>query len=216
MQLFLSYGFFKMTNNFSTNKTQLNLPLAVSKNYRTEIDGLRAIAVIAVIANHFNSHVLPCGFLGVDIFFVISGYVITSSIASREYISFLDFLGGFYYRRIIRLAPSLVIFTIFTIAIFYLFADPYANTTLSATRTALSSLAGVSNIYLYKQSTNYFGLLAEINPFMHTWSLGVEEQFYLLFPFLIYFSGFRGNKANSSKIFLVLLILGHLEKRDFS
>ena len=78
----------------------------LSNKYRPEIDGLRAFAVVAVIINHFNKDLLPSGYLGVDIFFVISGYVITSSLAGRESKNFLDFLTSFYERRIKRLMAT--------------------------------------------------------------------------------------------------------------
>ena len=80
-----------------------------NEKYRYEIDGIRAIAVIAVIINHFNEDILPGGFLGVDIFFVISGYVITSSLSKRKSNNFWDFIIGFYSRRIKRLIPALFI-----------------------------------------------------------------------------------------------------------
>ena len=79
------------------------------RTYRPEIDGLRAFAVVAVVINHFNKDLLPSGYLGVDIFFVISGYVITSSLADRKSENFFDFLVGFYERRIKRLLPALVV-----------------------------------------------------------------------------------------------------------
>ena len=74
----------------------LHKPIQAKSKYRPEIDGLRAFAVVAVIINHFNKDLLPSGYLGVDIFFVISGYVITSSLAGRESKNFQDFLSGFY------------------------------------------------------------------------------------------------------------------------
>ena len=79
-------------------------------HYRPEIDGLRAFAVAAVVINHFNKEILPGGYLGVDIFFVISGYVITSSLHRKNSISFGDFIAGFYERRIKRLVPALAFF----------------------------------------------------------------------------------------------------------
>lgn len=85
-----------------------------TSKYRPEIDGLRAFAVVAVIINHFNKDLLPSGYLGVDIFFVISGYVITSSLAGRKSKNFLDFVTGFYERRIKRLVPALVVFVLIT------------------------------------------------------------------------------------------------------
>jgi len=98
-----------------------NHPQTSKSRYRPEIDGLRAFAVVAVIINHFNKNLLPGGYLGVDIFFVISGYVITSSLASRESKNFLDFLTEFYQRRIKRLVPALVVFVLITCVLISLF-----------------------------------------------------------------------------------------------
>ena len=164
--------------------------------YRPEIDGLRAFAVVAVIINHFNKELLPSGYLGVDIFFVISGYVITSSLANRESKSFGDFIIGFCQRRIKRLVPSLVVFVLITSALIYLFNPDPAK----VIESGVASLFGLSNIYLFKQSTDYFAQSTELNAFAHTWSLGVEEQFYLLFPFLIWFSGFGRQARNGARI----------------
>ena len=82
--------------------------------YRPELDGLRAFSIVSVIINHLNKEVLPGGFLGVDIFFVISGYVITSSLTSRNINDFKEFIIGFYDRRLRRLAPALIFFVLLT------------------------------------------------------------------------------------------------------
>ena len=166
-----------------------------TSRYRPEIDGLRAFAVVAVIINHFNKDILPGGYLGVDIFFVISGYVITSSLFGRPSKDFKDFITGFYERRIKRLIPALVVFIVITCVLISLF-DPNPQIAL---RTGSASLFGLSNLYLLKQSTDYFAQSTELNPFVHTWSLGVEEQFYLLFPVLIWFSGFGKQSAKGSR-----------------
>jgi peptidoglycan/LPS O-acetylase OafA/YrhL len=168
---------------------------SVKSKYRPEIDGLRAFAVAGVIINHFNKDLLPSGYLGVDIFFVISGYVITSSLAGRESKNFLDFLTGFYERRIKRLVPALVVFVLITSVLISLFnPDPG-----EALGLGWRSLFGISNINLYRASTDYFAESTELNPFTHTWSLGVEEQFYMLFPFLIWFSGFGQQKVKGTR-----------------
>ena len=178
--------------------------LSVKSGYRPEIDGLRAFAVIAVIINHFNKEILPNGYLGVDIFFVISGFVITSSLYQRPSKDFKDFISGFYERRIKRLIPALSVFVLVTSIAICLF-NPKPNLSL---RTGITSLFGLSNLYLLKQSTDYFALSTELNVFTHTWSLGVEEQFYILFPFLVWFSGFGRQTKNGVRN--LILIVGSL------
>jgi len=169
--------------------------------YRAELDGLRAFAVIAVIINHFNKDLLPSGYLGVDIFFVISGYVITSSLDGRKSINFLDFISGFYQRRVKRLLPALSFYILLTSILTHLFIQNASNYYL----TAATSILGFSNIYLTIKSVGYWGIDAMMNPFIHTWSLGVEEQFYFIFPFLIWFSGF-GKQTNKSYRSLSIVI----------
>ena len=178
--------------------------LSAKSRYRPEIDGLRAFAVVAVIINHFNKEILPNGYLGVDIFFVISGFVITSSLYQRPSKNFKDFISGFYERRIKRLVPALSVFVLI-MSIMICLVNPEPTLSL---RTGLTSLFGLSNLYLLKQSTDYFAQTTELNVFTHTWSLGIEEQFYILFPFLIWFSGFgRQTKNGTRNLFLIVGIL---------
>ena len=172
-----------------------------ASRYRPEIDGLKAFAVAAVIINHFSKDILPGGYLGVDIFFVISGYVITSSLFGRPSKDFKDFITGFYERRIKRLVPALTVFVLITSIAICLF-NPSPGTSL---RTGLNSLFGLSNLYLLRNSIDYFAKSTELNVFTHTWSLGVEEQFYILFPFLTWFSGFgRSTKNGARNLFLIV------------
>jgi len=187
-----------MSRDIKENKS------SIQSLYRPEIDGLRAFAVLAVIINHFNKNILPGGYLGVDIFFVISGFVITSSLYRRPSKNFRDFISGFYERRIKRLVPALSVFVLITSVVICLF-HPEPGTTL---KTGLTSLFGLSNLFLLKESTDYFAHSTELNVFTHTWSLGVEEQFYILFPFLVWFSGFGRQTKNGSRN--LLLIIGAL------
>ena len=179
----------------SAAQARLSESPPTKSKYRPEIDGLRAFAVVAVIINHFNKDLLPSGYLGVDIFFVISGYVITSSLANHQRESFRDFFLGFYERRIKRLVPALVLYVLIISLLICLF-NP---TPESALKIGITSSIGLSNIHLFKKSTDYFAQSTELIPFSHTWSLGVEEQFYLLFPVLIWFSGFGRERTNGNK-----------------
>ena len=170
--------------------------------YRPEIDGLRSFAIFAVVLNHFNESIFPGGYLGVDVFFVISGYVITSSLARRKYKNFQDFIIGFYIRRLRRLLPALLFFVlVMDILICFFNPDPRY-----AIKTSISALFGLSNLYQFNSSFDYFSESVELNPFTHTWSLGVEEQFYFVFPILIWLSGFAMRRKNSFKnLFLITI-----------
>ena len=171
--------------------------------YRPEIDGLRAFSVIAVIIYHFNDKILSSGYLGVDVFFVISGFVITSSLYKRKTENFNEFIFSFFERRIKRLIPSLCIYVL-VIGTFLCFFNPEPTASIN---TGITSLFGFSNIYLLKSSTDYFASSTDLNPFTQTWSLAVEEQFYIFFPFLVWFTGFNNRKKNSEDILFILLIL---------
>jgi peptidoglycan/LPS O-acetylase OafA/YrhL len=170
-------------------------------SYRPELDGLRAIAVIVVIVNHFHKELLPSGYLGVDIFFLLSGFVITSSLAGRPSTGFRDFIAGFYVRRIKRLLPALLAFVVLSSVLICLF-NPEPGATL---KTGITSLFGFSNLYFYRLSTDYFAQSTELNVFTHTWSLGVEEQFYFLFPLLVWLTGFSRLTRKGSRNLVVVV-----------
>ncbi|MFM9109065.1 MAG: acyltransferase family protein [Prochlorococcaceae cyanobacterium] len=157
----------------------------MAAGFRSDIQGLRALAVVAVIINHFNPKSLAGGFLGVDLFFVISGYVITNSLLRQQAPSLGVLLLEFYSRRIRRLLPALLVFVIPT-ALAVCLVDPEPARQLT---TAAWALVGGSNIELYLRAVDYFGAASELNAFTHTWSLGVEEQFYLLFPLVLWLCG---------------------------
>jgi peptidoglycan/LPS O-acetylase OafA/YrhL len=154
----------------------------VSKiTYRPEIDGLRAIAVSAVIAFHAGFDSFAGGFIGVDVFFVISGYLITSLIIAdceRGQFSFADF----YERRARRILPALLVVMAVTIPGAWALLSPHDFARFSESVAAVPLFS--SNILFWKES-GYFDIDSQLKPLIHTWSLGVEEQFYLFFPPLL-------------------------------
>ncbi|MER1647635.1 acyltransferase [Enterobacter hormaechei] len=152
--------------------------------YRPEIDGLRAIAVILVVVYHAFPTVIPGGFIGVDIFFVISGFLITS-ILKAEISTGKYSIKEFYRRRIDRLFPALllVMFSVYIFGWFTLFSDEF----MQLGKQLAGGAGFIANIVLYSE-TGYFNATSATKPFLHLWSLGIEEQFYLLFPIILYFS----------------------------
>jgi peptidoglycan/LPS O-acetylase OafA/YrhL len=150
--------------------------------YFTEIDSLRAVAVLLVIANHYIPKAAKFGYLGVDIFFVISGFVITHQLKSLKYKSLYDALLNYYVRRLARLAPVLLSVIVLCFITFSLLTPHPQN----FFKTGMAGVFGFANLQLYFSSLDYFSSSAGLNPFTHLWSLGVEEQFYLLFPVLFF------------------------------
>jgi peptidoglycan/LPS O-acetylase OafA/YrhL len=161
--------------------------------YRADIDGLRAVAVCAIIAFHTWNDLLPGGFLGVDIFFVISGHVITASLSKRSH-SIRDLFFGFYCRRIKRLLPALLVCLATTGLIGALFIPPQSPAYSGSMTAGLLATFGLSNIYFFQESSSYFGIPSSLNLFTHTWSLGVEEQFYIAFPLLLLITGYGSGR----------------------
>ena len=150
--------------------------------YLPEIDGLRAVSVIAVLVYHLGANWLPGGFTGVDIFFVISGFLITSIIHEELRTGTFSF-SNFYSRRIRRIFPALFVILAASLAAGYVILAPgdYAGLAKSATAAAVS----LSNVY-FNFNTGYFDDSAETIPLLHTWSLGVEEQFYIVLPVFLF------------------------------
>ncbi len=151
----------------------------------TAIDSLRALAVLSVVLYHLDAAYLPGGFAGVDIFFVISGYVVTRSFASHRHEKLIPFLAGFYARRIKRILPALLLCILGTVLLDVLFV-PQAWLSSQNFETARYALVGLSNVFLATHQESYFSPRIEFNPYAHTWSLGVEEQFYVVLPFLFF------------------------------
>ena len=154
---------------------------AAASAYRPEIDGLRAVAVLPVIAFHAGIEQVAGGFVGVDVFFVISGYLI-----SRIILDELDrgtfTIAGFYERRARRILPALLLVVLVTLPLAWLWMLPAQ---FSAFADSLAAVALFASNILFWSESGYFAPAAELKPLLHTWSLAVEEQFYLLFPLLL-------------------------------
>jgi peptidoglycan/LPS O-acetylase OafA/YrhL len=155
--------------------------------YRPDIDGLRAVAVVAVVLFHYGVPGVPGGFVGVDVFFVISGYLITAKLVeawptARTGRSLLAWLGAFYRRRILRIAPAMLVLIALALAAGWFILAPGDYAELG--RSAAWSAVGLGNVFFYL-NTGYFDAAADTMPLLHLWSLGVEEQFYLAWPIVV-------------------------------
>lgn len=150
-------------------------------NYRREVDGLRALAVLPVIFFHAGFQTFSGGFVGVDIFFVISGYLITSIILTEKQADTFTFMN-FYERRARRILPALftVMFVCLPFAWFWLFPSD-----LKSFSQSLVAVSGFASNILFWKTSSYFATSAELKPLLHTWSLAVEEQYYLFFPIFL-------------------------------
>ena len=175
--------------------------------YRPEIDGLRAIAVCSVVLYHiqiniFGHQVFKGGFIGVDIFFVISGYLITSIILKELVTTGTFSFKNFYERRARRILPVFLFVTLISILLAWQYLLP--SILVDFSKSIFYSISFISNFYFHYEGHRY-GTESIVKPFLHTWSLSVEEQFYIIFPIilLIIFKYFR-------KFLIQFLILGFL------
>lgn len=156
--------------------------MAIPTNrYLPHIDGLRALAVLSVVLHHAAPTYIPGGFLGVDIFFVISGYLITAIVAHELTSGSFD-IRAFFFRRIRRLMPALVVMLLSGLMLALLILTP--QELVSFAKHSFAAILLSSNI-LSAGETGYFDPDAINKPLLHLWSLGVEEQFYLIWPFLL-------------------------------
>ncbi len=174
-----------------------------------EIDVLRAIAVLAVVAYHLDRRLMPGGFAGVDVFFVVSGYVVTRSLCGHVDESLRSFLSGFYARRVRRILPALLVCLAVTSWFEVLFV-PTSWLSSSNFDTARYALFGASNVLLNAQREAYFSPRIEFNPYAHTWSLGVEEQFYVVLPLLLYVAIVSGGRRGVRGAWAAVLAVGVL------
>ena len=150
--------------------------------YRPDIDGLRAISVVAVMLYHAEFQLFSGGFIGVDVFFVISGYLITQMVLG-DFAKGSFSLSHFYERRVRRILPALLVMLSATVPLAYVFlsADLLADYSAS-----LLGATWFSSNFVFWSEAGYFDRASEFKPLLHTWSLGVEEQFYLFFPALLW------------------------------
>ena len=170
--------------------------------YRRDLDGFRAMAVTAVILNHLDHSLLPGGYLGVDMFFVLSGYLVTVSIRSN--VEHRSDLMAFYMRRVIRLFPGILFVMLISLIIAYtvMLSDEF-----SLFGKNLYSSAGFFSNFVQMQGAGYFNVASQANPLLHLWSLSVEEQFYLFWPVMLLIAT---NFRHSQKIILVVALSGVL------
>lgn len=169
--------------------------------YRKDVEGLRAIAIISVFLFHLNPNTLPGGFVGVDIFFVISGYLITKIILREIEFNQFSFVG-FYTRRIRRIFPALFAVFFASLIVAVLFLGPLDL--IWFCKTLKYSLFQISNI-LFEKKVEYFDVEFDSTPLLHTWSLAVEEQFYLVFP-IILTAVFKFRKCNKFPLLILTFL----------
>ncbi|MEQ1756557.1 MAG: acyltransferase, partial [Micropepsaceae bacterium] len=169
-----------------------------SKAYRPDIDGLRAVSIILIIATHLRFEWATGGFVGVDIFFVISGYVIHRTLLNDLGAGSFSF-SDFYWRRVRRIVPSLAVVLLATLAVGAATLPPVQF--VDTADSALSALLFSSNIY-FNETLGYFAPASFSIPLLHTWSLGVEEQFYIVVPLVLWLSA---SKAMNSRIVFAVL-----------
>jgi peptidoglycan/LPS O-acetylase OafA/YrhL len=169
-------------------------------DYRSDIDGLRAVSVLMVVFYHAFPNWLPGGFIGVDVFFVISGYLISrivyKDLAARKF-SFINFYG----RRIRRILPGVTLILLACIGLGWLLLWP--NEYVQLNKQVIGATTFTSNILLWRES-GYFDSAAEVKPLLHLWSLAIEEQFYLLWPITLWVVAWRPTRLFLTIIFLML------------
>ena len=171
--------------------------------YRPDIDGLRAIAVLSVIVFHFWRDLLPGGFVGVDVFFVISGFLITAHIL-HDVVEEKFSLAAFYARRVKRIAPAMlvVVGTSLITAALIMLPEDWRMTA----KSGVYSLSSLANVFFWRHvDTGYFGAQGRDLPLLHLWSLGVEEQFYIVWPLLL-LSWYRIERARAFWIAMTIAV----------
>jgi peptidoglycan/LPS O-acetylase OafA/YrhL len=172
------------------------------RGFRPDVEGLRAVAILLVAGYHARVPGMTGGYVGVDVFFVLSGYLITGLLVREAEATGTVGLVQFYARRARRLLPALLVVAGTTAVVGAVVFAPAEQVHLA--RTALATVAYVSNVHFARGRTDYLGAATETNPFLHTWSLSVEEQFYVVWPLFVLFGlgvlGRRGRTPNVRRL----------------
>lgn len=164
--------------------------------FRPDIEGLRGIAILLVVAYHAGVPWITGGYVGVDVFFVLSGYLITGLLVREiEGTGRLNLIG-FYTRRARRLLPALALVLLATVVVGYIVYSPSEQREFA--RSAVATAAYVGNLYFARLHTDYLGADAQMNPLLHTWSLSVEEQFYVFWPILTWLALRAGRRLGDT------------------
>ena len=195
--------------------TALRTP--ATSSYRADIDGLRAVSILAVVGFHAGVPWLAGGYVGVDVFFVISGYLITGLLyAELEREGRIGF-AAFYARRVRRLLPAAVLVVLATVIAGALLLSPALGEVQDLAKSALATLLICANLWYLRHSLDYFAIPHDQHPLLHTWSLSVEEQFYLVWPALMLvgwkIGAARGRPVRALCLTLVLIIFGSATPR---
>jgi peptidoglycan/LPS O-acetylase OafA/YrhL len=177
----------------------------ITGKFRNDIQGIRAVAVLMVLAFHADLPV-PGGFLGVDVFFVVSGFVITQMIL-RDINSETFSFSRFYSKRFMRLVPSLALMVTCVVLFSLAFSSPLGGIQITI-QSAIGTLLFLANYVIFRITGGYFDPPAHTNPLLHTWSLSVEEQFYFVFPVLIFLIYRFGSKIKKERLLGVSIFIG--------
>lgn len=170
--------------------------------YRPDIDGLRAIAILGVLVYHLDSRLLPGGFVGVDVFFVISGYLI-STLIDRDCQSGTFSIARFYERRIRRIIPALFVMMAAVVVAAWILLLPADLAALG--KSMRYTVIALPNVHFQRIADDYFNESVNQSPLLHTWSLGVEEQFYLVFPLLLW-AFYRCSKSRRMRVTTLFIL----------
>jgi peptidoglycan/LPS O-acetylase OafA/YrhL len=182
-----------------------NTPIAPRQIKRVQY--VRAVAVVSVLLYHYKLG-FSRGYFGVDIFFVVSGFVITRSVLLKNLEFKLKQTFNFYASRILRLFPAFAAMNLFVLLGSILFLSPNIGVQQQVIKSGFGSILGISNIVIPRFTGGYFETPSQLNPYLHTWSLSVEEQFYLIFPILMifFFYRFKHNIINKAKLVILFLM----------